>query len=477
MKTRACLCLFLVAASAPVSAGTPRALDMIHYEVPDGWSVDDTTGTGHTLTSSDPALANRAIILISSDPAPPGQVNLGDALSATLKVVLAGHTVVQKTAQVQGETGDGYRFVSQNVAARDSEGRSKFVSLTLSRVGRNFATFGLIASNSASFDRYIPLYKTLLTQVRFLDPLATPKGALAPQVGPRQAVPARTGAGNPAANPAAVFRPPAEILKDEAARRRRLTVSGNVYGTDGQPLRIKGAQVEVNVWGITGKEDLIGVTPGSAGGERTDYRIPVNANGHYELKISGGAFRISATAFIPFGGERVPVDLDPLDGVPSIDYDLNSFRGIVKDFGLKLTGPRAGGAAASGFNGVQIQVNDVSNIMSRMKTRYPKGTQAVIHLTPTSPLLDGSQGWDMDCALDVEIIWEGSNYGGIPYARYRASGWLQVPDGRRIPLRLGVYGVHQTLQREVEVTFPIKKDAFVGPSVEVPSISVNDEPE
>lgn len=285
---------------------------------------------------------------------------------------------------------------------------------------------------------------------------------------------------NPASEPVALFPDPAKVKASENARKKPGVVSGNIYGADGKPWNMPGSRVTVEVWGLTGNEDLIGVG-GPPGGERTNYSINVDQRGHYELKIAGGGYRIKAQALIPYGGVLVPVVLDPLDGEPSSDYNLNSFRGIVKDFGLKLTGPRAGGAATNGYNGFQVGVADVSNIMERSWTRYPKGTHLHILLTPIAPLLDGSQGWPID--IDMDVTWMGEHcdrdgcaWSGVPFSKYRATAKYVLPNGRAVPAKLDVDTAGHNLATSAIVEFKIQQDQFTGPSVVTPTINVNDEP-
>jgi hypothetical protein len=316
---------------------------------------------------------------------------------------------------------------------------------------------------------YSILLSALATTVLADNPLDRPNGSLPAPAKPKV---------NPASNPAALFPDPAKVKASEAVRKKPFVVSGNIYGADGKLWSMKGASVEVAVWGLTGTEDLIGVG-GPPGGERTDYKIALDAKGHYEGKIAGGGFRIRATALIPDQGTIVPVDLDPLDGVASDDYDLNSFKGIVKDFGLKLTGPRAGGAA-NGYNGVQVGVSDVSNIMARSWTRYPKGTHLHIWLTPIAPLLDGSQGWPID--IDMDVGWMGQHcdndgcaWSGVPYAKYRATAKYVLADGRAVPAKLDVDTAGTNLATSAVVEFKVQQDKFAGPSILTPTINVNDE--
>jgi hypothetical protein len=213
-------------------------------------------------------------------------------------------------------------------------------------VRNRLAVFGFMSGTREGFDKHYATYNELLRKLTFSSAAAKVEDNPLDRRNDRLDPPApasSTKVNNPAADPASLFPDPAKVKADEESRKKPGVVSGKVFGPDGKPWGMPGARVTVYVWGITGKEDIISPA-GSPGGERTNYNIGVDERGHYELKIAGGGYRIRAQAMIPYGNDLVPVDLDALDGEPTDDYDLNSFGGIVKDFGLKLTGPRAGGA-------------------------------------------------------------------------------------------------------------------------------------
>jgi hypothetical protein len=194
---------------------------------------------------------------------------------------------------------------------------------------------------------------------------------------------------------------------------------------------------------------------------------------------------VRAQALIPYvnqssGNLLAPVDRDALDGEPSDDYDLNSFRGIVKDFGLKLTGPRAGGAQTNGWNGFSVAVGDVSNIMQRSWTRFPAGTHLHVLLAPISPLLDGSQGWPVDIDFALAYLAEnqdrdGCAWSGVPFARYTVSALYALPDGRKQPARVDIEPGGTQLADPAVLDFKFENDKFTGPAVLTPYVFVNDE--
>jgi hypothetical protein len=470
--------VWVILASALASAASAAgalSVAFIRVTPPSGWSVQTTEASTRLLSSP----GSDAKILIFAGPQSAQPLDLATNFSTSVKGMLQGRKIVQSSAQVFNKTPDGSPYIAQNFAADDAKKNRVFVSVTVANVHDRLAVFSLMSGTQAAFDKHSPAYNKMLSEVAFSgsaaavadNPLDRPNGRVEP---PKTTV-------NPASNPDAIFPNPAKVKASEQARMKPGVVSGNVYGADGKPWNMPGSRVTVSVWGVTGNEDLIGVG-GPPGGERTSYNINVDQRGHYELKIAGGGFRIKAEALIPYGGTIVPVDLDALDGVPSADYDLNSFRGIVKDFGLKLTGPRAGGAAMNGWNGFSVNISDASNIMSRSWQRYPAGTHLHILLTPIAPLLDGSAGWPIDVDLDITYMGEhcdhdGCAWSGVPYAKYRATAKYVLPNKRVVPARLDVDTAGSRLATSTIVEFKVQQDKFTGPSVVTPTIYVNDEPQ
>ena len=426
------------------------------------------------MLASPAAQGSDARIIIFAGPRSAQPLDLAANFASVAKTVLREHKIVQSSRQVSSKAPDGSPFIAQNFAADDAKKNRVLVSLTVANVGNRMAVFGFLTGSQEAFDKHNAAYNKMLSGSRFSG------GAGAAADGRHNRPPAAAGSANPAANPKAIFPDPRKVKASEQARRKPGFVSGTIYGVDGKPWHMRGSRVTVFVWGITGKEDLIGVG-GPPGGERTSYNINVDQRGHYELEIAGGGYRIKAQALIPHRGTLVPVDLDPLDGEPSADYDLNSFRGIVKDFGLKLTGPRAGGAAANGYNGFTVGVSDASDIMHRSWTRYPAGTHLHVLLTPIAPLLDGSRGWPID--IDLDISWmrehcdtDGCAWSGVPYARYRVTAKYVQPGGRIVPARVDIDTAGTRLAASAVLDFKVEQDKFTGPSVVTPTVYVNDEP-
>jgi hypothetical protein len=426
-------------------------------------------GEGRVLSSPASGGSMAKIVIAVASGSSQGN-DLAANFSNAVKGMFQGRKITSSSRQVSSKTSEGYPFISQNFTADDERSGRVFASVAAVGVNGRLAVFGLLSGSNEGFDNNYASYNELLRTLAFNagtagrpagdNPLDRRNGRIEPPASSNRV-------NNPAANPAAVFPDPAKVKSDEEARKKRGVISGNVFGPDGKPWRIPGSRVMVYVWGVTGKEDIITVT-GDPGGERTSYNIRVDERGHYELKIAGGGYRIHAQAMIPYGNEMVPVDLDALDGEPTNDYDLNSFGGIVKDFGLKLTGFPAG-------------VSDVSNIMRRSWTRYPAGTHLHVLLTPVAPLLDGSQGWPIDIDYDLAFMAQhqdndGLAWSGIPFSKYRVTARYVLPGGRSVPAKVDVEHAGIELADSTTLEFRVQNDKFTGPSVVMPYVYVNDQP-
>jgi hypothetical protein len=232
------------------------------------------------------------------------------------------------------------------------------------------------------------------------------------------------------------------------------TISGTIYDAHGRPFQIPGARVVVHVWGA------------GAGGDRVGFDIPVDASGHYESRVPHGLYGFHARAWMPLNGQTVCVDLEPLDGRPT-ETALDSTPGIVRDFGLRLTGPVAGGNATTiqGYHGGSLTVTDGANwknpMFGAIRRRYPAGTKVVVTLQPIGPAIDGSTPPPVRYEYDAQKIQSGEHKVNIVLAAYRASASLVTPDGRERPLLVALlpdlnYG------RSVELVYRPDRDDHDG---------------
>jgi hypothetical protein len=231
-------------------------------------------------------------------------------------------------------------------------------------------------------------------------------------------------------------------------------VSGTIYDAHGRPFRIPGARVVVHIWGA------------GAGGDRVGFDIPMDASGHYESRVPHGLYGFHARAWLPLNGETVCVDLEPLDGRPT-QTALDSTPGLVRDFGLRLSGPVAGGdpRTIQGYYGGSLTVTDGANwkspVFGAMSRRYPAGTKVVVSLQPTGPAIDGSTPPPVRYEYDVQKIQSGDHKVNIVLAAYRASAVLVTPDGHQRPLLVALlpdlnYG------RTVELVYRPDRDDHDG---------------
>lgn len=219
------------------------------------------------------------------------------------------------------------------------------------------------------------------------------------------------------------------------------TIQGDIFGADGNKFHINNARVTVHVWG-----------PGDIGHDDQMYNIPMDENGHYEMKVADGVYAFHATAYVPLNGKTVCVDLESVDNIsPSVQQV--STPGIVKNFGLKLYGLSKFGDAsdANSYFGGHAWVGDgAANFTSdgywtNLAVHYPGATITFI-LTPEGPCVDGSAAPAKQINLSVEDLQKGKYLVNFPYAYYRLTAVLTTAQGQQKALRLtfvpGATGPH-----------------------------------
>src|SRR5690242_14667835 len=62
-------------------------------------------------------------------------------------------------------------------------------------------------------------------------------------------------------------------------------VMGDIYDANGNKFNIQGAAVTVGIWG-----------PGNIGNDDISYNIPMDANSHYEQRVTDGIYAFHASA-------------------------------------------------------------------------------------------------------------------------------------------------------------------------------------
>lgn len=229
-------------------------------------------------------------------------------------------------------------------------------------------------------------------------------------------------------------------------------ISGRVLDTQGRPL--KGAKVYIS-----------GTT--FAQGQKTNFETTTGADGTYSLRVPDGRYSGKATHTSVFGGVTFGYILFPLSGDPGTEVD--STEGGTLDFQWKLTGRTAYSAAGadspSSFYGVSIDLS-YCGLPARAYCDY-KYTELVkavgegtveFTLTPTGPLADGTTGKPVKVTYPLSPLrtdypngqgggrlvlgqsWEyhGIDWNDIPLGSYTLTATIRTPDGKTVPLKLGL---------------------------------------
>lgn len=241
-------------------------------------------------------------------------------------------------------------------------------------------------------------------------------------------------------------------------------VTGTAFDTLGEPMQ--GAFVSIT--GTTFEQ-----------GQRTEFETVTGADGTYAVRVPDGRYQAKAWIDRNFAGQMFSRLLHPVTGSPNFEVDSTVGGNI--DFQWRLTGLTAystpPGSEPSDFHGAAIDLSycglpataycTVEGTGVPATPIAPGGSTVTITLTPTGPLIDGSEGrvleWrfvmteqDPDYPYGGAAIPGYENGGGgrltlsqdwqyhsdylldIPLGSYRMTATVTLPDGTTQPLRLGL---------------------------------------
>lgn len=188
-------------------------------------------------------------------------------------------------------------------------------------------------------------------------------------------------------------------------------ITGIVLDQRGAPLKVSSDQIRVRVSGH--RSDMAEVSA----------FIPVQADGRFELKVPEGTYSLSGNLGISFQGEAFRLALEPVGGQGPDD----SKAGIAKEMRLKLTGLKPGMDPNNPYSyyGGHVRLQDrVMNL--------PNDAKVTFTLTPTTPLVDGSQGKPLTFhTTGKELKGLAVEFKDIPLAKYRMTGAVTMPDGSK----------------------------------------------
>ena len=404
--------------SAIALADSPDSVGQIHFKAPPDWRPVDQPGkTMRMYVAPDSTPAEQAVLIIAF-----GQSGgeFRTQFDGFVKGAMTSRKIVQSGQVRPGRSRQGFPVLTQNLTSEDSAGRLAMARFVAADINGQPALLCYVATLPDAYEGHHAAAEQFMASVSFGDSAPAPSQDSG---GPAPAAPAAPPAQAPAADaPAAPATSPEQWARDAAARRKPHTILGNILNSQGKP--VQGVKGIVYVGGTTLR------------GDRTSFDLDVDENGHFEMLVPDGVYRLTPNLTADYDGQRLPVQLEPMDG-KNPAQTFGSAEGIVRDFRWVLLGRRPGvdGDSYVNYFGAHITLQDASpgGPGRQLKDRYPPGTKLRIVFTPKGPLLDGSEGRPMLLEVDVKVPSGFANQGcgTIPIGVYTASAELVAPNGRR----------------------------------------------
>lgn len=284
---------------------------------------------------------------------------------------------------------------------------------------------------------------------------------------------------NPLANPAPTPVPPplAPVTQTQAEPGY---ITGTVFDTQGNPLPGAGVQ-------------LRGTTYGQ--GQYQSFETTTGSDGTYRIRVPDGLYDAKAWIDRNYNGLFFSRLLHPLSMTPNAQLD--STEGAVFDFQWKLSGLSAGstppGSDDTDFYGASVDFSycglPAAAYCDAKYERFPDylvvpgGATIRVMLTPTAPLIDGTQGQTLSyevavapqdpeypygtapnpppgypnggggrTTLGADWAYHSTDLNDIPLGTYTMTVVATLPDGSTQPLKLGL-SADDVEHESVTVTF------------------------
>jgi hypothetical protein len=234
---------------------------------------------------------------------------------------------------------------------------------------------------------------------------------------------------------------------------------GTIYDAHGKKFNIPNATVQIHIY-----------ANGNIGETDPNFNVRMDANSHYEIQVPNNVYAVNAWAEMILNGNKVMIDLKPLDGKPS-NINLPSAPGIVRDFALALTGEIPGGdpSTIQGYYGAKIWFGDgkynftSEGYWENLESRFPN-SKVQFTFTPGGPLIDGTAGQTIRKEATTAELKTGKWFVDVPYGLYRVTSVLTTSTGQQQQLRLSILPNISTAGNSVDLTFPPdKSDPFGRP--------------
>ena len=216
-------------------------------------------------------------------------------------------------------------------------------------------------------------------------------------------------------------------------------MKGTVRTSSGRPI----AGATIRIAGATGAARGASITA------KTD------RNGNYRVRVPLGHYNVDAFADIEYDGQTYrELWLHRVNG--GCERAMSD-KGIVRDFVLRLSGPKrcfnnADPNNPNSYYGAYI---------TAMTSAFPADAVITFTLTPVGPLADGSTGRAVVLRRTGAALVRGGGAIGetaflhdIPLGRYRIEAEARYADGTRRPVTLDSRGDDDPEGTEIEIDFP-----------------------
>lgn len=209
--------------------------------------------------------------------------------------------------------------------------------------------------------------------------------------------------------------------------------TGRILGTDGAPIQIAGAQVSINIQGV------------SSAGERVSYNPSPKPDGTYRTRLADGVYHVpTARLQIVYSGEKFAYNLVALNGPMG---DTDSSDGLYCDFVWRINGPiplyeanPEESTHTHWFGGsIGIQYLTYREDTDRGVRGPEDGSRFAFRLQPHGPIIDGSTSEELARELVLTNGWiRPSALHDIPAGKYTLTGSVTEPGGQPTTLEFEI---------------------------------------
>jgi hypothetical protein len=411
------------------TAEVPDSVGLIHFEAPAGWKAVDQPGKSVRMYVPPNATpADQALIIVA----------IGDAggefraqFDQLVNSAMASRKVMKAGQVRQGRSRQGFTVLSENLTAEGDNGMMMLARFVAADVNGRPALLCYIATLPDAYELHHGELDKMLASVTFGDspPMA------------RATDHAKTPA---AAADDAAAKSPEQWAREADKRRKAHTVLGDILDRQGKPA--KGLKGYVYIGGTTIR------------GDRSSYQLDLDENGHFEMVVPDGVYRLTTSLNVEYDGKLLPVQLMAMDA-KSPGQSFSSAEGVVRDYRWVLLGRRPGTDGDSHVNyfGAHLNFSDAKSgdFGHQLKDRWPVGTKLRVALSPAGPLIDGSEGRPMGFEMDLRSLVNLAQPAGasVPIGVYKVAAEFLTPEGKRQRALLSLDPGGTQRAAEVEIHF------------------------